>query len=45
MLADLSAHARRVPSAAECRFCEITAADCGARVEEELVGEGVTEDF
>ena len=37
--------ARRVQSAAECRFCEITAADCAARVEEELVEVGETGDF
>ena len=37
--------ARRVPSAGECRFCEITSADCPARVEEGPVGEGLTEDF
>ena len=37
--------ARRVPSAAECRFCDITAADCPARIEVACVAEGDTEDF
>ena len=37
--------ARQVPSLGECRFCDITAADCAARVEEEVVGEGETDDF
>ena len=37
--------ARKVPSAQECRFCNITAADCPERVEEEAQREGTTEDF
>ncbi len=37
--------ARRVPSAAECRFCDITAADCSARIDVSYVAEGDTEDF
>ena len=37
--------ARRVPSAGECRFCDITAADCPERVEEMGATEGTTEDF
>ena len=37
--------ARRVPSPGECRYCEVTAADCAARVEEELVEVGETGDF
>ena len=38
--------ARRVPSGPECRFCDITAADCPERVEREADGhEGITEDF
>ena len=37
--------ARRVPSAAECRFCDITAADCPARIDVGYVAEGNTEDF
>ena len=37
--------ARRVPSAPECRFCDITAADCSERVEDEVLEEGVTSDF
>ena len=37
--------ARRVPSLGECRYCEITAADCAARVEEEVSEEGLTDDF
>ena len=37
--------ARKVPSAQECRFCDITAADCPERVEEEAQREGTTEDF
>ena len=36
--------ARRVPSAGECRFCDITAVDCPERVQGGP-GEGVTEDF
>ena len=38
--------ARRVPSAQECRFCDITSADCPERVEKGQGPEdGVTEDF
>ena len=37
--------ARRVPSTSECRFCDITAADCPERVEDEVREEGVTSDF
>ena len=38
--------ARRVPSRQECRFCDITAADCPSRVEDEYEPEdGVTDDF
>ena len=35
--------ARRVPSAGECRFCDITKADCPERVEGEVWGEGATD--
>ena len=37
--------ARRVPSAAECRFCDITKQDCPARVEVDYTPEGATDDF
>ncbi len=37
--------ARRVPSSGECRFCEITPADCPERVEEGPPKEGMTDDF
>ena len=37
--------ARRVPSPSECRWCDITAADCPERVEDEVREEGVTADF
>ena len=37
--------ARRVPSPMECRFCEITKADCPDRLEEVPAQEGVTDDF
>ena len=37
--------ARRVPSASECRWCDITAADCPERVEDEAREEGETDDF
>ena len=37
--------ARRVPSATECRFCDITAADCSARIESDGDTTGETEDF
>ena len=37
--------ARRVPSASECRWCDITAAECPERVEEGVRKEGVTRDF
>ena len=37
--------ARRVPSPGECRFCEITPADCAERSEEGPPEEGTTDDF
>ena len=37
--------ARKVPSASECRWCDITAADCPERAEEMGATEGTTEDF
>ena len=37
--------ARRVPSPGECRFCEITPADCPERAEDGSQEEGVTNDF
>ena len=37
--------AQRVPSASECRWCDITAADCPERVEEGVGEEGETDDF
>ena len=37
--------ARKVPSASECRWCDITAADCPERAEEMGSTEGTTEDF
>ena len=38
--------ARRVPSAGECRFCDITRADCPERIEgEPHAGVGTTNDF
>ena len=37
--------ARRVPSPAECRFCEITASDCPERAGEVPSEEGTTDDF
>ena len=37
--------ARRVPSPGECRFCEITPADCPERAEEGSPEEGFTSDF
>ena len=38
--------ARRVPSFAECRFCDISAADCPARVEDDYQPEdSTTDDF
>ena len=38
--------ARRVPSRQECRFCDISAADCPERVEDEYEPEdGTTDDF
>ena len=36
---------RRVPSAGECRFCPITAADCPEREDTDVSEEGVTSDF
>ena len=38
--------ATRVPSAQECRFCDITAADCPDRMDDATqLGEGTTDDF
>ena len=38
--------ARKVPSTQECRWCDITKADCPERVEREADGhEGITQDF
>ena len=37
--------ARRVPSPAECRFCEITPADCSDRADDGSLEEGTTSDF
>ena len=37
--------ARKVPSVSECRFCDITGADCPERVEARGAAEGTTEDF
>ena len=37
--------ARRVPSSEECRFCEITSADCPERAKEAPLEEGTTDDF
>ena len=37
--------ARRVPSAQECRWCDITTEDCSARIDDEIREEGVTGDF
>ena len=37
--------ARRVPSLGECRFCEITSADCPERAGEVPPEEGTTDDF
>ena len=37
--------ARKVPSASECRWCDITREDCPERVEAETWQEGTTEDF
>ena len=37
--------ARRVPSAAECRFCDITKDDCPERIEDRHAAEGSTSDF
>ena len=37
--------ARRVPSAGECRFCDITAEDCPERVEGIVPREATTDDF
>ena len=43
-LAD-DAPARRVPSAQECRFCDISKADCSDLIESEEIPEGSTSDF
>ena len=40
-----STPARRVASATECGFCDITGADCSERVEISQAGEGETADF
>ena len=37
--------ARRVPSRQECRFCDISAADCPERVDEPTLHQGETLDF
>ena len=37
--------ARRVSSGSECRFCDITAADCPDRIEGDTEETGTTEDF
>ena len=37
--------ARRVPSAQECRFCDIGKEDCPARIDVGYVPEGGTGDF
>ena len=37
--------ARRVPSPGECRFCEITPADCPDRADDDSQEEGTTNDF
>ena len=37
--------ARRVPSVQECRYCEITKADCPDRMEDNWAPEGSTDDF
>ena len=37
--------ARRVPSPRECGFCDISSADCPERADQDVVAEGVTEDF
>ena len=37
--------ARKVPSPQECRFCDITRADCPERVEVDYVTEEETDDF
>ena len=37
--------ARKVPSAGECRFCDITAEDCPDRINDGPQEEGITEDF
>ena len=36
--------ARKVPSASECRFCDITSADCPERVEQQQLAETATTD-
>ena len=37
--------AKRVTSSRECRYCEITSADCPERVEDNPPEEGMTDDF
>ena len=36
--------ARRVPSAQECRFCDINKEDCPVRIDGDYIPEGATED-
>ena len=40
-----STPARKVPSKMECRFCNITRADCPERAAENIIEEGETNDF
>ena len=40
-----TAPSRRVASAMECGFCDITGADCAERVETNQTGDGETADF
>ena len=37
--------ARRVPSAQECRFCDISKENCPARIDVDYIPEGATDDF
>ena len=37
--------ARHTPSPRECRFCDISSLDCPERAADNVVAEGVTEDF
>ena len=36
---------RRVPSAQECRYCDITKADCPEKIDVDHIPEGATDDF